>query len=60
MVSRFERVENIVVKEEILVTSIFSFSHSVFKRLNLSGLLQYVFCGKELFSLDKAIGTQVS
>ena len=30
----FRRVENIVDKEKMLVTSIFSFSHNVFKRLH--------------------------
>ena len=29
----FDRVENIVGKEKMLVTSIFSFSHNVFKKL---------------------------
>ena len=33
----FVRVENIAGKEKMLVTSIFSFSHNVFKRLLFQG-----------------------
>ena len=38
MISLFDRVETLREKEEMLITSIFSFSHSVFQRL----------CGKDL------------
>ena len=41
-------VENIVGKEEMLVTSIFTFSHSVFKRLPFQGRFKSGLCGKEL------------
>ena len=36
----YGRVENIVGKEKMLVTSIFSFSHNVFKRPSFWGLLK--------------------
>ena len=35
-------------KEKMLVTSIFSFSHNVFRRPLNKGLLKVIFCGKEL------------
>ena len=41
-------VENIVGKEEMLVTSIFTFSHNVFKRLPFQGRFKSGSCGKEL------------
>ena len=37
IISVFDRVENIVVKEKMLVTSIFLFSHNIFKRLLIQG-----------------------
>ena len=43
-----ERVENIVGRGEILVTSTFSFSLNVFKRLPLKGHLKSGLCYKEL------------
>ena len=39
-------------KEKMLVTSIFSFSHSVFKRLLSWGRLKLGFYGKELTKLE--------
>ena len=41
MISVSDRVENIVGKGEMLVTSTFSFSHNVFKRLLSKGLCGY-------------------
>ena len=40
MISVFDRVENIVVMEKMLVTSIFTFSHNIFKKLLSWGLLK--------------------
>ena len=47
----FHRLENIVGKEEMLVTSIFFFSHNVFKRLFPSVHPKLSLCGKELKNL---------
>ena len=55
MISGYDRIENSVGKgertlwgkEKMLVTSIFSFSHSVFKKLFSQGLKSRL-CGKEL------------
>ena len=44
----FGWVENIVEKEKMLVTSIFSFTHNVFKRLLFQGHEKLGLCGKEL------------
>ena len=43
-----KRVENIVGKEKLLVTSNFSFSHSVFKRLVSQGREKVSLCGNGL------------
>ena len=43
-----KRVENTVGKEKLFVTSNFSFSHSVFKRLVSQGLHKVSLCGKGL------------
>ena len=48
IISVSDRVENIVEKGENAVTSIFSFSHNVFKRLLSQGRLKSGLCGKEL------------
>ena len=48
MISVFDRVETLLEKEKMLVTSIFSFSHNVFKRLLSWSRLQSGLCGKEL------------
>ena len=50
MISLFDRVEFTVGKGENLVTSIFSFSHSVFQSL-LWGRKMWGLCGKELNAL---------
>ena len=42
------RVKTLREKEKMLVTSIFSFSHNVFKRLLFQGCLKSKLCGKEL------------
>ena len=47
VISVFYRIENIVRKGEMLVTSIFSFSHNVFKRLLSKGVKKSGLCGKE-------------
>ena len=39
-----DRFENIMGKEKMLVTSIFSFSHNVFKRFLLKGLINWRMC----------------
>ena len=44
----WRRVENIVGKEKMLVTSIFSFSHNVFKSFSVGGHLNSGLCSKEL------------
>ena len=50
-ISLFDRVENVVEKEK-MVTSIFSFSHNVFKRLLSLVCYKSALCGKE-FSLPR-------
>ena len=42
MISVFDKVENIVRKKKILVTSIFFFPHNVFKGLLLFGSLTHL------------------
>ena len=39
-------------KEKMLVTSIFFFSHNVFKRLQFQGLWKFGLCGKDLNSMQ--------
>ena len=48
MIFDFDRTESIREKEKMLVTSIFSFSHNVFKRSLLQGCEKLGLCGKEL------------
>ena len=49
----FNTVEKSWEKVKVLVTSIFSFSHDVFKSLFFSGSLKSGVCGKELISWRK-------
>ena len=48
MIYVLDTTEKIVEKEKMLVTSIFSFSHNVFKSLPVQYHLKLGLCGKEL------------
>ena len=54
IISVFDRVENIVGKEEISCTSNFSFSHNAFKRLLFQTHQKVSLCGNGLRALPDA------
>ena len=53
MISDCDKVENIMGKEKMLVTSIFSFSHNAFKRFLFQGRQNSGVCDKDSTSLNR-------